>query len=102
VSPPEFTVKLLRIAEEDLAEIVTYIAADNISAGEELLDRIEKRLLSLKEHPHLGRIPDDVELMKLEYRYLIIDDYLVFYIVEERSVVVHRIVHGARDYGNLL
>jgi len=102
VSLPEYTIRLLRIAEEDLAEIMTYIAAENISAAEALIDGIEKSLLSLQEHPYLGRIPDDVELLKLGYRYLIVDDYLIFYIVDDRTVIVHRIVHGARDYQRLL
>ena len=102
MSLPEYTIRLLRIAEEDLAEIMTYIAAENISAAEALIDGIEKSLLSLQEHPYLGRIPDDVELLKLGYRYLIVDDYLIFYIVDDRTVIVHRIVHGARDYQRLL
>jgi len=102
MSLSKYTIRLLRVAEEDLAEIVTYIAAENISAAEALMDRVEKNLLSLQEHPYLGRIPDDVELLKLGYRYLIVDNYLIFYVVDERTVLVHRIMHGARDYESLL
>jgi toxin ParE1/3/4 len=36
------------------------------------------------------------------YRYLIVADYLVFYTFEEQTVLVHRIIHGARDYLRLL
>lgn len=35
------------------------------------------------------------------YRYLIVDDYLIFYTVEQRSIYVHRIIHGARNYSSL-
>jgi toxin ParE1/3/4 len=96
MSPSKYTIRLLRVAEEDLAEIVNYIAAERLSAAEALIDRIEKSLQSLQEHPYLGRIPDDVELLKLGYRYLIVDDYLIFYVVDKRAVIVHRIIHGAR------
>ena len=102
MSRSRYIIRLLRVAEEDLAEIVTYIAAENISAAEALLGRIEKSLQSLQEHPDIGRIPDDIELLKLGYRYLIVDDYLVFYVVDERTIMVHRIIHGARDYKSLL
>lgn len=102
MSQPEHTIRLLGIAEEDLAEIMTYIAAESITAAEALINRIEKNLQSLQKHPFLGRIPDDVELLNLGYRYLVVDDYLVFYIVDDRTVIVHRIIHGARDYQSLL
>lgn len=96
------TLRLLSIAEQDLAEAITFIAADNAEAAGTLLDRFEKVLRNLQEHPHIGRVPDDAELMRLNYRYLIFDNYLVSYVVERRNIIVHRIIHGARDYGGFL
>lgn len=92
------TLRLLSIAEQDLAEAITFIAADNPEAAETLLDRFEKALRNLQEHPHIGRGTDDAELLRLNYRYLIVDNFLVFYVVEKRNIIVHRIIHGARDY----
>lgn len=102
VSRSKYTLRLLGIAEQDLAEIITYIAADNLKAAEDLLARFEKALHNLGEHPHIGRIPDDAELLRLRYRHLIVDNYLVFYVVERRNIIVHRITHGARDYKGFL
>jgi len=51
----------------------------------------------LAANPYLGRVPKDVALLDLGYRYLIVQNYLIFYVIEERTVFVHRIVHGARD-----
>ena len=98
MSRSEHTVRLLRIAEDDLTEIVTYIAADRPSAAEALATRIEKNLARLSKHPYLGHIPKEDELASLGYRYLVVDSYLVFYTVEDATVLVHRILHGARDY----
>lgn len=95
-------VRLLPVAEEDLDEIVSYIAVDNLRAAEALAARIEKSLLHLAVHPHLGRIPNEEELANAGYRYLIVENYLVFYVVEDREIVIHRIIHGARDYHRLL
>jgi len=56
----------------------------------------------LAGNPYLGRIPNDTRLAELGYRYLGVQDYLIFYVVEGRTTYVHRIIHGARDYGELL
>lgn len=98
MSQPEHAIRLLRIAEDDLTEIVTYIAAERPSAAEALANKIEKNLSLLAKHPHLGRIPKEEELTRLGYRYLVVQNYLIFYTIEQQTVYVHRILHGARDY----
>ena len=99
---PEHTVRFLPVAEEDLTDIVLYVAADNTPAAERLAQRFETLFDSLRSHPHMGRTPDDAELARLQYRYLVIDDYLIFYVVDATEIVIHRVVHGARDYRRLL
>lgn len=96
------TVRLLRAAEEDFTEIVTYIAAQRPAAAEALAPRIEKNLKLLAANPYLGRVPNEPELAELGYRYLVVENYLIFYVCEERTIFVHRIIHGARDYRELL
>ncbi|MFH0990061.1 MAG: type II toxin-antitoxin system RelE/ParE family toxin [bacterium] len=95
---PDYSIRLLRIAEDDLTEIVTYVAADRPSAAEVLADKIEKNLSLLSKNPHLGRVPKEEELARLGYRYLVVQNYLIFYTIEEQKIYVHRILHGARDY----
>ena len=101
MSRTEYTVRLLRVAEDDLTEIITYIAADRPSAAETVLLKIEKNLALLSKNPRLGRIPKEEELEQSGYRYLVILDYLVFYTIEGKSIYIHRILHGARDYLSL-
>jgi toxin ParE1/3/4 len=98
VKRPEYAIRLLRIAEEDLFEIINYIAADRPSAADALATRIENNLNLLSKNPQLGRIPNEEELIRLGYRYLVVQNYLIFYAVEEQIIYVHRILHGARDY----
>jgi plasmid stabilization system protein ParE len=102
VSRTDYTVRLLSLAEADLAAIATYIAADNPAAAEKFADTVEEKLLPLEKHPRIGKIPADPELAQLGYRYLVVENYLVFYVIEGKTVWVHRIIHGARDYKNLL
>jgi toxin ParE1/3/4 len=80
-----------------LQEIVSHVAGENITAARALADRIEKDLLRLASHPYQGRIAADEKLAGLGYRFLAVENYLIFYTVGVRTVLVHRIIHGARD-----
>jgi addiction module RelE/StbE family toxin len=97
-----FTVRLLSIAEEDFTEIISFIASDNTRAAANLADKIEKNLKSLSDNPLLGKSPSDSDLKLLGYRYLIIENYLIFYTIEKRTILIHRMLHGARNYKSLL
>jgi len=102
VNKPKYTVRLLRVAEDDFNEIVTYIAAENRAAAEMIATKIEKNLIRLSFYPYLGKIPKDEELSRLGYRFLVVENYLIFYTIEEQTILIHRIIHGARNYLNLL
>ena len=51
----KYQIRLLRIAEEDLNEIISFIAADNPTAALSTADKIEKNINLLSENPKLGR-----------------------------------------------
>ena len=51
------TVRFLRVAEDDLTEIVRYIAADRPSAAEAIAAKIEKSLQLLSKNPTWGESP---------------------------------------------
>ena len=102
MSKNNYRVRFLSIAEEDLTDIITFIAADNVKAAEELANKIEKNLQLVSLNPQLGKIPEDSDLKSLGYRYLIIGNYLIFYTIEKRTILIHRILHGARNYKLLL
>lgn len=98
----KYQIRLLRIAEEDLTEIISFIAADNLTAANSIADKIEKNIELLSENPLIGRIPRDEDIKNLGYRYIIIQNYIVFYTIEERTIFIHRILHSARNYKTLL
>ena len=102
MSKNNFSVRLLSIAEEDFTEIISFIASDNTKAALNLADKIEKNLELLADNPLLGKTPSDSDLKLLGYRYLIIENYLIFYTIEKRTILIHRMLHGARNYKSLL
>jgi len=98
----KYKVTVLQIAREDIGEIFFYIAVDSLKSALEMTDKITDKIDMLAELPHLGKIVPDNELAKQEYRMLIINNYIVFYKVIENEVVVYRVLHGMRDYPELL
>lgn len=99
---PEYEIRLLQVAEDDLREIINYIALDNPAAATVLLDKIENSLSGLISFPLSGKVPTEEALACMGYRFLTVSNYLVFYTVEEQIIWVHRIIHGARTYISLL
>jgi plasmid stabilization system protein ParE len=91
-------VRVLRRAQTDLLEMQRYIARDNPTAAEAMLDLIA----SLGEFPERGHIPQDAVLRATGYRYLRHGEYLVFDKVLRSQVRVYRIVHGRRRYEDIL
>lgn len=102
MSKTKCQIRFLKIAEEDFTEIVSYVAADNPNAANVLATKIEKNLELLSDNPKLGRIPRDEDIRNLGYRYLIVQNYIIFYSTEERTIIIHRILHSARNYKALL
>lgn len=102
MNPTKYDIRLLRVAEDDLTEIILYVASDRPNAATRLAGRFEQRLLRLATNPFLGAVPGEGTLARLGYRYLLVDNYIIFYVVEAHIIYVHRIVHGARDYTQLL
>jgi len=52
----------------------------------------------LTSNPLIGAVPNDERLRKLGYRILVVDKYLVSYVVKGRMIQIRRILHGARQY----
>lgn len=96
----KFRIEYLPIAEKDLTEVLKYIKIDNPTAVLNLLDEIDKAIYKLSYFPYMGSIPKDQRLILLNYRMLIVANYLVFYVViDEKEVVeIRRILHGKRKY----
>lgn len=99
---PLFTVRYLGTAQRDLVEIFEYIQKDRPGAALGLLEKFDKSIAALAENPYLGIIPKDERLKRLGYRILLVDKYLVFYVLKPKTVQIRRVIHGARGYEFLL
>ena len=97
-----YLVRLLSTAEQDLQDLLSFIAADNVHAALAQADRIEKKLSALSTYPCVGKIPNDEKLARLDYRIVVVDNCLIFYKISGKTGLIYRIVHGARDIPGLL
>lgn len=97
-----YTLCYLPRAKKDLEDIFGYICLDSPSRAALFLTRIDHALSRLARLPLAGFLPRDLYLKQKGYRLLVIRDYLVFYRVEKKRVVIYRVIHGKRRYEFLL
>ena len=88
--------------QKDPDDIFEYVLKDKPSAAASLLEKFDHSISQLSLNPELGVIPKDDRLKNLGYRMLIVEKYLVFYVIKPRSIQIRRIIHGARKYSFLL
>ena len=100
--PGKYTLRYLPVADADLVEIFDFIAQDSPNRALSYLEKLNKRIGLLEQHPELGRVPRHPKLREHGYRVMIIESYLVFYIIRGHTVEIHRVVHGSRDLDHLI
>jgi toxin ParE1/3/4 len=95
----KYQINLTEAAEQDLTEIADYIASENPSAALKVIVRIEKNILKLEDFPLIGVVPRIRRLARKGYRILIVDDYLIFYVIVNNEIIeIRRILSGKKDY----
>jgi len=100
--PDKYTLRYLPVAVDDLISIFDWIANDSPSNAAAFIDEVDQRIGNLETHPSLGRIPRDDKLQSSGYRVLVIESYLVFYIVRGKTIEIHRVVHGSRNLDDII
>ena len=96
-----YKVNLTQKAKYDMREIYRYIATELQSEkhAKGQFDRLEKSIFKLNEMPERFRIYDREPWHRRNLRIMPVDNYLVFYIVDNRTttVTVLRIMYRGRD-----
>lgn len=100
LKPPKNKVKYSPAAVDDMDEIFSFISQDNVSAAENLLQKLDHHISNLADFPNMGSVlsEDEYSLIQRGCRFIAVNPYLVFYRVAEDTVIIHRILHGGRDY----
>lgn len=91
-----YKISLLITAVRDLNEIVDNLSQFSSSVALRQYDRIIEKINTLKEFPEMCE-EYKTSIMGYKYRKMVIDDYLVFYIVIDNIVEIHRIINSRMD-----
>jgi toxin ParE1/3/4 len=99
----EYSVTVTQTAEDDLDEIISYIAEDNVSIALKILDKLQKTINSLKYFSERGRrVPELLDKNIKEYRELIEPPWRIIYKLENNDVNVITIIDGRRNVQDIL
>lgn len=98
--PQKNKIKYTPIAVDDMDEIFSYISKDNVVSAESLLKKINNGINRLAVFPNMGSVLSEEEftLVNHGYRFIVVQPYLVFYRIIDNTIIIHRILHGRRDY----
>jgi plasmid stabilization system protein ParE len=102
VSENAVPVRLTRKAENDLRVILAFVEEQRPVAADRLAARFTEAAGHLSMNPRLGKVPAVARLSRRGFRCLVVEEYLCFYKITTREVLIHRVIHGARNYPGLL
>jgi toxin ParE1/3/4 len=86
-------------AEADLDEAWDYIARNNPTAADRLIDAIVKTAHQLAQFPESGRARPE---FGPDIRSFVVSPYVLFYRPIEGTIQVLRVLHGRRDIGRIM
>jgi toxin ParE1/3/4 len=88
--------RISKRADADFDEIWNYIAQDNPEAADRVENSLHAAIRLLARMPGMGHRRNDVS--NPIYRFWAVGAYVIAYRREGRTIVVVRIIHGARDF----
>lgn len=101
-----YRLEYLPSALEDLVETARYIGVELKSpdAAERLAVKLIAAIENAREFPYAAPLYLPIRALKYEYRRLVVQNYLVFYRVDEakKLVTVARVIYAGRDHSPLL
>jgi toxin ParE1/3/4 len=86
-------------AARDVDGIWDWIAADNIDAADHFVVRLAGAIDRLSDFPESGAPRPE---LGADARSIVVDRYVILYRIGADSVDIVRVLHGARDLGNLI
>ena len=98
----KYKLKIFTSAEQDLQDITDYLNELSQQAASKLYDEIVDGIGSLQQMPMRCPLVKNTVLRAKAYRMLVVENYVVFYVVSDDTVQIRRILYGRRKYEFLL
>lgn len=96
--------RLLPAAEHDVEKLFSYIRDDlaNPTAAQNIVQKLLQRMQQLTTFPDMGAAMTTIDTRLENYRYLIVDNYLVVYRHDEDTIYIVRVLYARSDYVRVL
>lgn len=91
--------RLTRQAEADVLDIWMYVAAHSPEAADRLVERFTETFELLASQPRIGT---KMDRFRPGLRCFSVGAYAIFFTPTDDGVEVYRVLHGARNFENLL
>lgn len=100
----EYKIRYSKEAKQDLIDTKKYIKYNlqEPKIADKLINKIKKEIDKLLNDPQIYQIVDDDFIKKLEIRKIIVDNYIVFYRIKEKTIEIVRVMYGRRNWITLL
>ena len=91
---------LSEAAYYDIDSMFAYISRDGKQAAEKLRLRIYEGIKKLLRFPEMGAVIPEEEAPGAQrgYRRIVVNPYIVFYLVLEDRIVIARVLHGRQNW----
>jgi plasmid stabilization system protein ParE len=99
-----YTLHFAKIFKEDVQSSINYIkrTLQNPAAADRLKDEIKKSYKKIKEMPFMyPTVPNDY-LGSMGFRFTMIKNFMLFYIVEDTQINIIRFLYGHRNWIHIL
>ncbi|MCL2320617.1 MAG: type II toxin-antitoxin system RelE/ParE family toxin [Oscillospiraceae bacterium] len=102
----KYFVNITNTAKDDLKDIARYIKNElkEPDVAINLIQKIKKAIYSLDNKPYRNALVRDKDLVRFGYRFLVVGNYIVFYIIleEEQIVDIVRVIYARRNWEKIL
>ncbi len=91
-------------SKKDLVEIKRYIKYNlqEANTAQKLITKIKEEIDGLKDNPEMYSIIDDDIIKRFEIRKLVVDNYIIFYRINDENIQIVRVMYGRRNWITLL
>jgi len=98
----QYDIRILPTAKQDLKELIDYLNTLSREVALKYYDRLTAEIAGPATMPERCPRPRDLALAAKGYRYLLVGNYLVFYVLVGKTVQIRRILYARRDYKQIL
>ena len=102
----KYKIQFSKDARKDLIDIYSYIKYNlqELAIAKKLLKKIKEEIYKLEDNPTIYAIIKDEIMKKREIRKIKVNNYIVFYKVEEKNKIVEiiRIMYSRRNWTKIL